>query len=187
MSTPKATTLPEVCGATSVCSSPARLPVASKNRGRSRVIAAAIVTSTVAGDEAAPGASFLTFAFEPPQDMARLTTPMRSRARPAKRSVLGDSMSLIFVPCRALGWRRLPVAFLQRVSSDAIKENIGELFGRAFVGNIQQPALWIPKVVIERMMHDHSYKGPHYDRRIDFDYGAILLPFSDVGHEVLVN
>ncbi len=61
------------------------------------------------------------------------------------------------------------------------------MFGGAFVGNIEQPALWIPKVVIERMMHDHSYKGPHDDRRIDFDYGAIPLPFTDVGYEILVN
>src|SRR5258708_3329354 len=97
MSTPKATTLPEVCGATSVCSSPARLPVASKNRGRSRVIAAAVVTSTVAGEEDHRGGFFLTFAFEPPQDMAKLMTPIRTRDRPANRNVLGDNMTYLFL------------------------------------------------------------------------------------------
>src|ERR1043165_1643918 len=49
MSTPTAATLPDVSGATSVCSFAARLPVASKYCGNSRDTAAVVVTSTTGG------------------------------------------------------------------------------------------------------------------------------------------
>src|SRR2546425_851887 len=49
MSTPTATILPAVCGWTSVCTSAARLPVASKNRGSCREIAGVVLTSIVDG------------------------------------------------------------------------------------------------------------------------------------------
>src|ERR1051325_2650495 len=39
-------TLPATAGATSVCSLPARLPVASKKRGNERVMAGTVVTTT---------------------------------------------------------------------------------------------------------------------------------------------
>src|SRR5258705_5353398 len=111
MSTPRATTLPEVCGATSVCSSPARLPVASKNLGSSRVIAAAVVTSTALGEGAVSGESFLTFAFEPPQETARLIALIRSRTKPANRYVLGDNMTYLFLAEPSAGQGLRPFFF----------------------------------------------------------------------------
>src|SRR6267142_3099267 len=95
MSTPTAMTFPDVWGATSVCSSPARLPVASKKRGRSTLMAAAVVTSKIEGEEDAEESSFRTFAFEPPQEIRKLTTLKSSRPKPAKRNILGDTMSYL--------------------------------------------------------------------------------------------
>jgi len=72
--------LPAIEGETSVVSSPERLPVASKNLGKSRTIAVAVVTST-AGGCAGPFASLLVFALEPPQEVARNKRPDKASAR----------------------------------------------------------------------------------------------------------
>jgi hypothetical protein len=61
------------------------------------VIAAAVVTSTALGEGAAPEESFLSFAFEPPQEIARLRALIRSRTKPANRYVLGDNMTYLFL------------------------------------------------------------------------------------------
>src|ERR1044072_2599320 len=132
MSTPTATTLPEVCGATSVCWSPARLPVASKKRGRSRLIAAAVVTSTAAGCVFAHGSSFLPLVLAPPHDAMNVPTATSSRIKITNFKFRLDRICLY---------------------RDSIQQKVCEMLCSAFVRDVQQSAVRVPKIVVERLVH----------------------------------
>src|SRR5215217_3319836 len=162
MSTPTATTLPEVCGATSVCWSPARLPVASKKRGRSRLIAAAVVTSIATGCVFAAASSFLTLALGPPHDATNAPTATSSRIKITNFKFPLDRICLY---------------------RDSIQKNVCEMLCSAFVGDVQQLTAWVPKIVVERLVHHHADKTTHHDRRIDFDKSTFALSLADVAAE----
>src|SRR4051812_38892034 len=88
-------TLPPTAGATSVCSSGAKLPVASKKRGKSRVMAFAVVTSTAA-DAVVVAFAFVAFdwAFEPPpQASAMRLNAASAKARDKVVNVLREIIS----------------------------------------------------------------------------------------------
>src|ERR1044072_4232879 len=134
MSTPTATTLPDVCGATSVCWSPIKLPFASKKRGRARLIAAAVVTSTAGGGAFAAVSSFLTLAFEPPHAGMNAATATSNSANTASFKFPLNCI------CRYLFW------FIDR---DSVQQKFSEMLCSSFVRDVQQAALGIPKIVVE--------------------------------------
>src|SRR5215211_619948 len=117
MSTPTATTLPDVCGATSVWWSPARLPVASKKRGRSRLMAAAVVTSTITGCVFAAVSSVLLLAFDPPHDAMNAPAETSSRIKTTNFKFPLDRICLY---------------------RDPVQQNVSEVLCGTFVGNVQQ-------------------------------------------------
>src|SRR5829696_8154196 len=166
MSTPTATTLPEVCGATSVCWSPARLPVASKKRGRSRLIAAAVVTSTTTGCVFAAVSSFLTLAFEPPHDAMNALAATSSRIKTNNFKFPLDRICLY---------------------RNSVQQNVSELLCRTLVADVQQATIRVPKIVVERLVHHHADKATHHDRGIDFRESSVALSLADVSAEKLVD
>src|ERR1051325_5010613 len=171
MSTPTATTLPEVCGATSVCWSPARLPVASKKRGRSRLIAAAVVTSTAVDSAPAAGASFLTLAFDQPHDATKALTATSTRIRATNLNFTRDRMSLT----------------IRCLRSNSIQKNVREILRRVLVRDVQQAAFRVPKIVVERVVHHHADETTNHDRGIHFDQGALALTLVNIAAEKFIN
>jgi len=59
--------------------------------------------------------------------------------------------------------------------------------GRVFIREIEQTTIWIPKIVVERVVHHHADKAAHHDRGIDFDKRSVALPFANVAAEKVVN
>src|SRR6185369_7093988 len=55
------------------------------------------------------------------------------------------------------------------------------------VGDIQQATIWVPKIVVERVVHDHADETPHHDRRIDFRKSPVTLPLADVAAQKLID
>src|SRR5437763_12920912 len=102
------TTRPPTVGATSVCTSAARLPVASMKRGRLREMAGAVETSTACG---AAGAFAFAFAFdcarEPPQEtVARgreATSIVAMKSLICLREIMAVLLLLVLVPGRRVG------------------------------------------------------------------------------------
>src|SRR6185503_10269990 len=56
-----------------------------------------------------------------------------------------------------------------------------------FVGDVQQTAFRIPKIVVERMMHHHSDEAAHDNRRIHLDKRSLALSLTDVAAKELVH
>src|SRR5262245_53969499 len=163
MSTPTATTLPEVCGPTSVCWSPARLPVASKKRGRSRLIAATVVTWMATGSAFAADSSFRTFAFEPRHDATK--APIATSSSITSTSFNFPVSCILYLFFRCCCRRR----------SNSLQENVSKNLCRVFVRDVQQATIWIPEIVVERVVHHHADEAAHHDRRIDFDKRSVAL------------
>src|SRR5713226_6187747 len=139
MSTPTATILPAVCGCTSVCTSAARLPVASKKRGSCREIAAVVETSITAAVGLA-AAMLLFWPFERPQAM---------KLAPAAVASKTISVSLIHgreVICSiSFSWSFLLLVSQRTIAplslAHATQQNVGELARRHLIRNLQQGPL----------------------------------------------
>src|SRR5215208_1792650 len=176
MSTPTATTLPEVCGATSVCWSPARLPVASKKRGRSRLIAEAVVTSIATGCVFAADSSFRTLALEPRH---AATNPAAATSSSTRTTSFNFPIDLICLNYSS--------DCVRRGRSDSVQKKVSEMLCSAFVGDVQQTTIWIPEIVVERVVHHHADEAAHHDGRIDLDERSVPLSLADVPAQKLVN
>src|SRR4030095_4832054 len=99
----------------SVCSSPEKLPVHPKKRGRARTTAGAVVTSTGAGWAAVFVSSFLTLAFEPPHEIAKSSRPAKAAARTKSCNDLEDDInSISFLE------NRFPIPYFHLSFSEAI-------------------------------------------------------------------
>ena len=59
--------------------------------------------------------------------------------------------------------------------------------GCVFIRDVQQATTRIPKIVVKRVVHDHSDEATHDDRRIDVDERAFALTLADVAAEEFVN
>ena len=60
------------------------------------------------------------------------------------------------------------------------------MFGSAFIGDVQQAAFGIPKVVVERVVHHHADERANDQGRINFDKGTVLLSLANVVTEELI-
>ena len=71
--------------------------------------------------------------------------------------------------------------------ADPVQKYVGEMLRRTLVGDVQQAAIRIPKIIVERVVHHHADKRAHHDRRIDVDQRTFALSLAEIGAEKFVN
>lgn len=119
------------------------------------MIAGAVVTSTGGGGAATDG-SCLTFAFEPPHEMANTTTAPSKTARIKAFKLLGANMRCTFVLITlCLRWVR---TLLRWFSRNPLKQDGSKILRGCLIRKIEQAPLGIPKIIVEGVVNDHADK-----------------------------